>query len=79
MRAYRPYMKNGYIAVSAGTGDCRYARHDPNRDDPRTAQSVLMRLHYPLEVMLVCIPLVRSLPVELSPFGGNDAGTRGLC
>jgi hypothetical protein len=41
-------------------------------------RKVLKRLHYPLEVMLMCIPLVCCLPVEISPFGRNDAGAMCL-
>lgn len=35
-------------------------------------RKVLKRLHYPREVMMVC-----SVPLKLSPFGGNESSSFG--
>ena len=39
---------------------------------------VVQRMHYPLEVMLVCVALVRGLPAEHSKHRGDDGRARRL-
>ena len=40
----------------------------PKRLMIESLRKVLRRLHYPIEVMLVCVRVVRGLPAEPAPY-----------